>query len=252
MKRFAWLVVCILSVFAGFSQTISEVVGISSRKRELLNDKSGWSEGSIMLADDTELKGLVKYNDRNGVLSFHDGENSRAFTPRSVLGFEFFDEGMQQQRVFYSFPYEDSKDDIKRPLFFEAVKQFKKFAILVKTDPVNVEQKASNSNAGIWYTSGGTRTVVSQVETIYVMGDDGVIHAYFKSTREQDGARSLLRKGEDTKTKKASIDKDLLEDYISANDYEVLQKYARENDLSFKDKVDFIKIMNYYELNLAK
>jgi hypothetical protein len=46
----------------------------------LLTDNIEWFEGSIMLNTGEELKGLVKYNDRNGVLSYQNGNDSRVFT----------------------------------------------------------------------------------------------------------------------------------------------------------------------------
>ena len=94
-----------------------------------------WSSGSIMTNDGSELKGLLKYNDKNGILSYQNGGDTRAFTARNVAGFEFFDEGMRKQRIFYSFPYEDSQSNIKRPLFFEVIKEFESFAVFRKSTP---------------------------------------------------------------------------------------------------------------------
>ena len=67
---------------------------------KLLTDRSEWFEGSIMLSDGNELEGLVKYNDRNGVLSYQNGEETKVFTAMRVVAFEFFDEQIQKQRLF--------------------------------------------------------------------------------------------------------------------------------------------------------
>src|SRR5688572_16497841 len=134
-----------------------------------------WSSGSIMTNDGSELKGLLKFNDKNGILSYQNGGDTRAFTARNVAGFEFFDEGVKKQRVFYSFAYEDSQNNIKRPLFFEVIKEFETFAVLSKVDPLEVDHKSVSSPAGIdpgSYTvargqNWGTITEMSQTETIY-------------------------------------------------------------------------------------
>ena len=91
-----------------------------------------WSSGSAMTNDGTELKGLLKYNDKSGLLFYENRNDTKTLTARKVVGFEFFDEKLGKQRVFYSFPYEDSKNNIKRPLFFEAIKEFERFAVLSK------------------------------------------------------------------------------------------------------------------------
>ena len=102
-----------------------------------------------MTNDGSEAKGLLKYNDKNGLLSYENGSDSRTFTARNVVGFEFFDEGMRKQRIFYSFPYEDSQNNIKRPLFFEVIKEFESFAVLSKVDPLEIDHEPVSSPARI-------------------------------------------------------------------------------------------------------
>ena len=108
-----------------------------------------WSSGSILTNDGTELKGLLKYNDKNGLLSYENGNDTKILTARKVAGFEFLDEKIGKQRVFYSFPYEDSQNNVKRHLFFEAIKEFDRFAVLSKVDPVEIDQSPVSSPARI-------------------------------------------------------------------------------------------------------
>ena len=209
-----------------------------------------WSSGSIMTNDGSELKGLLKYNDKNGILSFQNGGDTRAFTARNVAGFEFFDEGMKKQRIFYSFPYEDSQNNIKRPLFFEVIKEFESFAVLSKVDPLEIEHNSVSSPAGISPITGavargqtwGTITEMSQTETIYFMDTKAVIRPYVQIIeKEVDGVFYDI-----SKTKNKMIDDDLLEEFIGANNNKKLVSYAKENKLSFKRKSDLIKILGYY------
>jgi hypothetical protein len=233
------------------------------KEAKLLTEQAEWFEGSIMLTDGSELKGLVKYNNRNGVLSYQDGIESKVFTPVRVVGFEFFDESLQKQRVFYTFNFEDSETNIERPLFFEVLKEYKTFAVLTKSDRIDVGQKVDNSR---WATfnpvtgnydpmlgsGGSSRLVVSQTETIYLMKETGEIKPYFKVVKTEDGEKSFVLVGNDTKTKNKMIDRDLLNEFIPSPEYEKLIQYAETNNLKFKKKEDFMEILKYYDETIAE
>ena len=79
------------------------------------------------------------------------------------------------------------------------------------------------------------------------MKSTGEINPYFMIVNEEDGQKSFIYAGKDTKTKNKMIDRDLLEDFITAEHYEKLKDYARENKLSFKKKDEFLKILAYYD-----
>ena len=221
-----------------------------SQEAKLLTNNQEWYDGSILLSDGTELKGLVKYNDRNSVLSYLDGENTKAFSQRSVLGFEFFDESIQRQRVFYTIPYEDSQTGVKRPLYFEVIREYKTFAILSRYEPLETKQKTQTSPSGglngmPTYTRTSTLEI-SQTETIFLMHKDGTIKPYFRIMNIEDGTKNLITQ-KDTKTKTRMFDEDLLAEYLTRPVYDDLQRYAKENNLKFKRKEDFMKIVAYYD-----
>ena len=223
----------------------------AQEKKELepIANNAAWFEGKILLDDGKELKGVVQYNDQTGVLSFQDGTDKRVFTARSVVRFDFFDERYQKNRFYYALKYEDAQANIKRPLFFEFVKEYAEFAILLKADPVEIEQK----NRGVSKTNdpafpvdqwGGVVTVLKQDETIYIMDANGEIIPYLKLThKDVKGRFGMSSKG----TKKKLEDKDLLEKYVTPPLYKKLKEYAKENHLSFKKKDDLFKILDYYE-----
>ena len=239
-------------LLVSYLETYSQ--GADKAYKAVLADNIGWSEGSILLNDGTELKGLLRYNDKTGLLSFEKGSDSRSFTSRNVAGFEFHDEQTNKQRVFYTFPYEDPQNNVKRPLFFEVVKEFKLFAVLAKSDPVDIEQK-SVSTPGVFNNSTGTFSSgtplgssieISQTETIYIMDTNGNITPYLKTvSKEIDGVFY-----DRSKTKNKLLDKDLLEEYIGKEMYEKLVSYAKKNSFKFQRKADLIKILDYYsEIN---
>lgn len=209
-----------------------------------------------MLTNGTELKGLLKYNTRNGILSFQDGTESKVFTPLRVAGFEFFDESLSKQRIFYTFKYEDARTNMERPLFFELLRDLQTFAVFSKVDQVDLEQKRDSHSPGIQlnpyafnntssYNNLTTRIEISQTETIYLMANEGYIKPYIKLVVVQDGVTDIFTK-KDSKTKNKMIDRDLIEEYISPDDYKKLVEYAERYTLSFKVKSDLMKIFDYY------
>lgn len=211
-----------------------------------------------MLTNGTELKGLLKYNTRNGILAFQDGIESRVLTPIRVAGFEFFDESLSRQRIFYTFKYKDAQTDVDRPLFFELLRDFKTFAILSKVDQVDVDLKRDSfgqrltakpfqfDNTSAYPNNASSRLEVSQTETIYLMNSEGIIKPYIKAIVIQDGVTDIFTK-KDSKTKNKMIDRDLIEEYVSPEHYEKLLKYSEHYTLNFKVKSDSMKILDYYE-----
>ncbi|MFZ6014587.1 MAG: energy transducer TonB [Bacteroidota bacterium] len=205
-----------------------------------------WSEGSLLLNDGTELKGVVKYNDNTGLLSYQNGADSRSFLAKSVVGFEYWDETIKSQRVFYSFDYVDAQAGTNKRCFFEALKEFKTFALLSKIDPVGVSRKYNNNGytdpiSGM-YTNSGSSVELSQKETLFLMSRDGKIEPYVKIT-DTETNRVLV----DTwKTKTKMLDDDLLAKYVGEEMYEKLRAFAKEQGLKFRIKKDLLTILGYY------
>jgi hypothetical protein len=110
MKLFLTLCLLFLASLENFGQ--------KKLKESIFNPELVWGEGSILLNDGSELKGLVRYNDKDNVLSYQSGDQSGSYTSRHVRHFEFFDERTNKQRIFYSFPFEDPQNNVERNLFF--------------------------------------------------------------------------------------------------------------------------------------
>jgi hypothetical protein len=208
-----------------------------------------WSEGSILTNEGAELFGLLRYNDKSGLLSYENGNRSSTYTARGVVAFEFFDDRIQKQRVFYSFPYEDVHG-IKRPLFFEVVMEFKEFAVLSKVDPIDISHKTVSTGGGFnpatnTITHGnnyGTSIEISQTETIYLMDSETNIKPYVRIVETDIDGVFYDRK----KTKNKMLDNDLLAEFVGKEVNEKLVDFAKEQDLSFKDKNDLMRIFSYY------
>lgn len=256
MKRIIFLI-CMTSGCPMFSQVPLRGETPHEIATKAYIAEEGWSEGSLALNDGTELKGLLKYNDKTGIVSYQNGRDSRSLIARSVAGFEFWDESLQKQRVFYTFPYEDEKDNIIKPFFFEVLFEFKSFAVLSRAEmpEINVKSKSiynANDNRPVaerglpgnpisTSTYFGSTAQVSQTEIVYFMNAEGKIEPYIEVVeKESDGF--LVDK---SRTTNKMIDKDLLEKYTGEL-YPKLRQYAEENNLKFKRKSDLMRILDYY------
>jgi hypothetical protein len=244
MKKLVWLAVYVLIWSPLFSQQ-EPGAGKRSRKKESPEEILPWSEGSVLLTDDTELKGEVRYDDRNGVLSFRDGNDSQALTERRVVTFDFYDQRLERQRRFITLPYEETPG-AGHYYFFEVLKELKTFAVLAKADPMAV--KTHNTPSGPNNTPGGSVTVVMHLETVYIMDKDGEIRPFFENSIRHDN--KTLKRTEDENSMGSDLRPAALIECIGQNRYTLLRKYAKENKLSFERKEDLMKIMNYYVLQL--
>jgi hypothetical protein len=245
MKAQSFLSVFSLAIVSLFLTPIAQ--GQDKMFEEMLPDIE-WGEGSVILNEGTEIKGSIRYNDKNGLVSFESGNDNRSFTARSILGFEFFDYAVNRQRIFYTIEYEDSKGNGKRPLFFEVLKDFKTFAVLAKMDPVGIKQKQnqgaaiSNGVIGVG-VGGGTTTKINQTETVYIMNSTGEIKPYLNITRKVVD-RTLYDR---SKIKNKIIDDSLLKEYFVEPGYSKMIQYAEGKNLNFDVKEDLLLILEYYQ-----
>lgn len=253
---FSYTLTLLLSLCAYFpasSQSSKE------KNKDLKPARLEWNDGSIMLTSGEELKGMVRYNDQEGLLSYTDGQETRALNARNVAGFEFYDQELHKQRVFYTFELKNDPESPVRPYFFEVVQEFRQFAILSKVDPIEVERRHTSDvlAAPGSFVAGGNYKVLSQTETIFFMNAKGEIEPYLRVIVRDDmnadwtrvARPELWGTGRD-KTK--MVDEDLLAEYVSEPVYKQLKQYAKENDLKFRSKPDLLKILQYYAANFAR
>jgi hypothetical protein len=230
------------------SVSISEsAISQAKAVETLLENINKWREGFILLDDGTELNGLLRFDDNSGILSFRDGEVSKALIARSVSGFQFYDEETKQERIFFSFEYNEG-DTFSRYYFFELLRKNDRFAVLCKIDPVQVKS-TSYGNVGL-PTGDGTlyspgtmysRTEVHQTETIYFMDKAGEIRPYVRIL-EKD-TRGLF--GDSRRSRNKFVDKKLLS-YHTGDYYPQLENFAKDNGLDFRIKSDLLKGLDFY------
>ncbi len=212
-----------------------------------------WYTGSVILSDGTDLTGLVRFNDWNGAVAHKDASGeTRTFSARNVSAFGFYDEEEHGNRMFYTFEIEDFDDNLKRPYFFEVLREYSNFGILVKKDPADLVERERvyaifvpgvvTSDLPVAFT----KVVAERIETVYLMdAATGEIKPYIQCKTQQDEAVSLDNP-DDARERSKMIDEGLLEKFVTKRFYRALVQYASDNKLKFRRKDDFLKIMEYY------
>lgn len=240
------LLILLVSAAACYSQRKEKKKDLNPREKTLGIDLA-WSDGSAMLNDGTELKGVLRFNENTGILSFEAGGDSRSLTARSSVGFEFYDVSQQRQRVYFSLEYAND-EDVVVPMFFEALFQFKSFALLRKMGPIKIKEKSTPmSPTGVAaQAGGGTYTQIEQVETVYLMNARGEIKPFVEFTSKD--RPSIILDSDRGKV----MNEEFLEKLIGKQVYEKLRDYASEKDLRFRFKDELMEIFEYYQKELVK
>lgn len=209
-----------------------------------------WFDGSVMLNNGHEIKGLIKYNDKTDIVSIENARLSKSFTARHVKAFEFYDEVERKQRVFYSVDIEDRVYQVQRPLFFEVLVDLRDFALLSKIAPIRIDKReyatpamfnpaTGGFSAGRYY---GYPSTISHTETLFFFSKDGKLKPFLEITeKEIDGMfvdRSVV--------KNRIVNPDLLKKFTSSH-YSQLVSFAQKNDLDVKEKDDLVSLLHHYQ-----
>jgi hypothetical protein len=254
---------CVFIVLASFftENAFSQKVDINKATIE----DAEWNQGTIMLTDGKTITGLVKLNTKTGLLGYESGANSKSFTARNVIGFEFFDAVENRKRSFLSVDYKDAapKDDgafaaLKKskqktvqetgiPQFFEILVECKTFALLSTVGQLHITTSAGNEmgvspGTGIPIYPSSPSTTYSQTETLLIFDADGVVTPLLDITSTETD-RLIF---DDARTKTKKLDNSIIEKYTTPH-FEQLKEYAKERKLSFKKRDDLVQILEQYK-----
>lgn len=200
-----------------------------------------WNTGQIILHNGTTLKGLVRFNEVNGIVSYKENKEaleSKSFKETKVTRL-FFTDSTNKQHNFYSFQYPNPQG--AEILLFEVIREFEDWAVLARKGKVEaIEGKNDSRNTEGLPMARNTRAVLSQVEGIYAIDTDGNIELFQYTTHtEVDGF--IADYASDSK----KIKKDILEKHMEPY-YQQVQAYAKENNLKPKRKKDLLMLLDYY------
>jgi hypothetical protein len=211
--------------------------GASAQKPRKLPDE--WNEGSIMLSDETVLKGLVRYDKKKGYASFLDGKETITYKNSNILMMTFYDEKFKRQRTFYSLPYEDNAT------LYEVMAEYKKLVVLSFMGPIVKREKHLRDLSSIWTTethSSGSLRETTQLETLYFMNAEGLVKQYMDIAHQEDGDLSMFT-WRDEKSKVIEIYEETIEEMVSPSIFIQLKKYADDNHLNLKSRKDLYAIL---------
>ncbi len=170
-----------------------------------------WHEGKVVLESGDTIKGSIKY-DLQDLLQVRHQNRLESFSARKILLFEIFDQGYNRYRTFYSLPY-SANGGYKSPVFFEVLTEGKITALSRE----KVEYR-SYGYSPFMYGGYNMRKVL--VNTYYLLKENGNIVDF-------SGKRS-----------------DWLD--LMGNRSDEVHEYAKDNKLSFDEKYDLKRIIDYY------
>jgi hypothetical protein len=169
-----------------------------------------WHEGKLVLESRDTLKGKLKYNMQNDLLQLQANGHLETYTARKIIYFEIFDQTVKRYREFYCLPYANS-GQYKTPIFFELLEEGKMTLLAREL----LEYKTYSS---YYYYGSYTRLVL--VNKYFFLKEDGTINDF---TGKKNDLLALMGAHE--------------------ND---VQRFIKENKLSFDKKYDIARAVEYY------
>jgi hypothetical protein len=214
------------------------------KRAQILQAKVASGYGTVQNLDDEIAKGKITFNDNQGIVTVENDGESRSFTAKKAISFEFLDMELSRHRTFHVFDYTDKGTGFTNPAFFEVLGEFKSFAVLAKIDPVEVKpQKGIMPRAPSTMVGSDHTEIAFQKETIFIMNDTGAIEPYLElREKEIEGVYFDTRSH-----RKKYIDKNLLQEYTGTL-YEEREAFASDNNLRFNVKEDLVKILAHYKI----
>ena len=224
----------------------SHLVFSQRKKAAILTEDLPTGRGSITLFDGSKIPGVVTFNDNDGIVTVKtDDDETKSFTAKKIIAFEFLDGATFRNRSFLVIDYADPDTGQSGFSFFEVLGEFETFAIVSRIDRVKAEPDQpllGPYTAPALKDRTNTLTVTSQTETIFFLNAQGDFQPYVKTVKKEF-ERLLVDSKQD---KNSFVDRDLLEEYTGEH-YIALRNFIKENKLKLKVKEDFLRVIEEYE-----
>jgi hypothetical protein len=213
------------------------------RRSAILQYDQAAYEGMVELTDGTVVEGGIIFNDNDGIVTVHQGEDSQSFNARRLVRFEYDDTRLDRIRRFYSLEFTDPASGSTAPEIFEVLKELPQFVVLCRIDRIKTEvRRGLLEPAGSPLLTDRAGKKFTQTETVYFVSSDGDFQPYARFL-EKEFAGDLLDYNEsNTRILNADVFRIHTGDY-----YEDLVRFAKDNKLSFRRKSGIIAILDEYE-----
>jgi hypothetical protein len=221
------------------------------------------NRGSITMSDSTILNGYVDYNIFKDVLYF--GTNikkvNKVISARDVRTFEFFDEQLQKQKVYVSCQTPNGME------FFELLRNGKDHAIVTRTFPTRTRISVMSSTPTLQYNSalsfsfvgfadwrryqldGGTSdtfvTVQRMVLCVVFGREIKPFVLYTKKDVDNVVGTGIGWSGQ--RSRKKILDRKIPQQ-LCGHKYDAASNFALNNDLSWKEIDDVLRMFDYLGL----
>lgn len=170
-----------------------------------------WHEGKVVLSSADTIHGFIKYDLHQDIVQFTDiRKRVELYTAQKVLFFEIFDQTVKRYRRFYTLPYNTSTG-YRAPVFFELLEEGP--LTLLAREYLEYERYSSPYFVGSY-----TRPVLEH--KFYFLTEDGDIQEF--SGKWNDLLALMGKRSKEVET------------------------YARDNRLKIDEKLDFARIIDYY------
>lgn len=220
-----------------------------------------WSTGTIVLKDNTILKGEIEYNQKLGLIAFREsnGDLGEPITERRVQKMDLYDATSGRWRNFATFSLnfgshvkEDEREDL-----YEVVLEFSDFALLVRNKPVDAVIKVSDPSysppvtmpspgpGGGVMTVGGSGAALPQTKMVgyeqlenFLLVD---VNGMATKVLEVKSSAPPSDKGINFRSHrvKSSLNKRVLPQYLK-NDWKTFDTIVKANRFDLKKKEDFL------------
>lgn len=199
-----------------------------------------WYQGNILLKDNSELSGLIQYNDKLGLIKLRQNpeDEEKTFMMTNVLLMDFFDSRKAKHRKFASLDVKSDEIGWKGKIFFEIIMELKEFALLSKLDPVNVAVRNRSNQNQIAYAKVG----YEQFERICLVGQGGSVEVLLVvNDFEKDKSTPFAGRTQ------PYFNKEVMERAMGLN-WQQVNLFVKENKLNLNKRDDLIKAFDYYSI----
>lgn len=198
-----------------------------------------WRKGSIILDNNSTIKGLIQFNDKLGMIKFKRTPDSaeESFVETSIAAMQFYEEDTQNWRNFASFNIREEETGRQGALLFEVLMEFKGFALLTRIEPVNVAIRDRQNVYGAYQIS-RVRVGYEQFEKLCLVNEEGdatLVLAVSEFERNKLSMASKL---------KPILDKRAIEKYLG-DDWDKFQELVKTNKLKLTKRDDFLRAFEY-------
>lgn len=214
-------------------------VGDAYAQFDSLGLNTKWRSGSILLTDNSTLKGQIQFNDKMGIVKFKKSPDDieASLSERRIIAMQFYDEEATRWRNFATFNINEDESGWQGALLFEVLMEFKKFAILSRVERVSASVRE-------WKDQYGKSTTVKvgyeQFEKFCIADDQGTLTVVLAVSEFERDKLSLASNLKPYLNKKA-IEKQL------ASDWDKFESLVKSRKLNLRKRADFIRAFENYQ-----